>query len=453
MIRMYPSYNNVFTQFNEVAGSQTGIINSVVLPLVNYHGEPTLKSMTGTMPNYHTQILKNGQKVTYHIIGYGSYFEEAFIKYIGESIERYSSLVGSALTESEVLYASYNEVKKLGKVMPLQYLNVFTESQISRIKQNRLILCDKQVKEDDVLGWIKCPSLLNIEEEIYVPMQMLFIGYENDYSKGEFRHIPAFSTGTASHKTFFKALENAIIEYIQLDAFMLTWYTKQKCKRVIIDDEHVLSILKKHKLLGDECPYEIIPLYITQPDLELPNFAVILKRKDQKAPYMLMGIQADLDPVHGLLRGIMEAVPIAQSAFYNTIFYPDAVEEVYSNNPQFNDLDKNVLYYAMPHQIIEKDRLVADFIEGEIKLSEIKSVHQQSDQKNVMYLINELKKVSEHAIFMDVTPPEAREKNWYVVRVLVPEILEMCIPDYPFANHPRMLQFGGVKNAFPHPIP
>lgn len=452
-MNMYPSYNNVLRQFNKVAGSQTGIINSTVLPLVNYKGEPTLKSMTGSMPNYHTQVLKGGQGVQYHIIGYGSYFEEAFIKYIGESIERYATLVGSELTEHMVEYATYKEISKKGKTMPLKYMNVFTKEQVEQVRERRLILADKQVGEDDVVGWIKCPSLFNPEEGIYVPIQMLFIGYENDVSKGEHRYIPAFSTGTASHKSFFKAMENAIIEYIQIDAFMVDWYTKRKCKRVIIDDEHVINILKKHKLWGDECPFEIIPLYLTLPDMQLPNFSVALKRKDRKAPYVLVGVQADLDPIHGLLRGIMEAVPIAQSAFYNTILYQDAIQEVTTENPQFNDLDKNVLFYAMPHRTEEKDKVFYEQIEGEIKLSQIPSVEGNSAREHVKYLINELKKVSEYAIFLDITPPETRERGWYVMRVLVPEILEMCIPDYPFANHPRMLQFGGVKNEYPHPMP
>ncbi|WDV46632.1 YcaO-like family protein [Clostridiaceae bacterium M8S5] len=453
MMRMYPSYNNVLKQFNKVAGSQTGIINSMVVPLVNYIGEPTLRSMTGTMPNYHKHILKGGQDVQYHIIGYGSYYEEAFIKYIGESIERYASLVGGKLLEDKVEYASYNEISKKGKAMPLKYMNVFTDEQIIEIKERKLILCDKRASEDDIIGWVKCPSLFNPDEGIYVPMQMLFIGYENDISKKEYRYIPAFSTGTASHKSYFNALKNSLIEYIQIDAFMINWYTKRKSKRVIIDDEIVNQILKKHNLYGEKSAYEIIPLYISLDDVKLPNYSVVLKRKDGESPFMLVGVQADTHPKHGILRGVMEALPISQSVFYNTIFYEEAIKQVTSEKPWFIDLDKNVLFYAMPHRKDEKERVLADMIEGEIKLTNIPNYEGKNAKEDVAYLIKELKKISEYAVVLDITPPEAREKGWYVTRVLVPEILEMCIPDYPFANHPRMLQYGGVKNEYPHPMP
>lgn len=452
MLKFYPSYNKVLKEFNDVAGTQTGIINSTVVPLVNYEGEPTLKSMTGTMPDYHKQILKGGQSIQYHIIGYGSHYEEAFIKYIGESIERYSTLVGGELVKDKLVYGSYNKISKEGKTMPVKYMNVFTKEQIVKIKEMRLILCDKQVTDDDVIAWIKCPSLFNTEEDIYVPAQMLFIGYENNTLRGEHRYIPAFSTGTASHKSLNKALLNALIEYIQIDAFMINWYTKRKCKKVNIDDERVKEIIRHHEL-DENCEYEIIPMELTLPDLDLPSFAVYLRRKDNKAPYMLLGIQGDMDPVHGIVRGIMEAVPIAQSTFYNAIFHREAIEEVMSPDAKFIDLDKNVLFYAMPYKQDEKNKLLDDLIDGEINLSEIKSYKDYNVDMQIKHLIKELSKVSEYAVYMDLTPPEAREKGWYVMRVLVPEILEMCIPDFPFANHPRMIKYGGVKNEYPHPMP
>lgn len=452
MLNFYPSYNNVLKEFNKVAGTQTGILNSMVVPLVNYHGEPTLKSMTGTMPDYHKQILKGGQSIQYHIIGYGSHYEEAFIKYIGESIERYSTLVGGELVKDKLVYATYKDIIKKGKAMPVRYMNVFTQEQIVKIKEMRLILCDKQVTEDDVIAWIKCPSLIKPNEDIWVPAQMLFIGYENKPIRGEHRYIPAFSTGTASHKSLKKALLNALIEYIQIDAFMVNWYTKRKCKRVNIDDKRVLEIIKKHEL-DENCNYEIIPMQLTLPDLDLPSFAVYLRRKDKKAPYMLLGIQGDMDPIHGMVRGIMEAVPIAQSTFYNTIFHRETVKEVMSENARFTDLDKNVLFYAAPYKEKEKDNILNDLIDGEINLSDIHSYSEYDVDMQIQHLIKELANISEYAVYMDLTPPEAREKGWYVMRVLVPEILEMCIPDFPFANHPRMIKYGGVKNEYPHPMP
>ncbi len=68
---------------------------------------------------------------------------------------------------------------------------------------------------------------------------------------------------------------------MQIDAFIINWYAKRLSKKVIIDDETVLSILEKvgH---GKDSVYELIPLYYTLPDMPVPIFGVFLKRKEKK---------------------------------------------------------------------------------------------------------------------------------------------------------------------------
>jgi len=122
-------------------------------------------------------------------------------------------------------------------------------------------------------------------------------------------------------------------------------------------------------------------------------------------------------------------------------------------NPRFLDLDSNVLFYSIPKKIEEKQNLIKGLIDDEIKLSSLEDLRKDNIDEDIKFILKHLKKVSEYAVFMDITPPETRDKGWYVMRVLVPELLEMCIPDFPFANHPRMKQYGGIKNEYPHPMP
>ena len=67
------------------------------------------------MPDYHKQFIGELSQVSYHIIGYGSYYEEALIKYLGESIERYATVIAGDLLSDRIVYASYNELKLLHK--------------------------------------------------------------------------------------------------------------------------------------------------------------------------------------------------------------------------------------------------------------------------------------------------------------------------------------------------
>lgn len=68
--------------------------------------------------------------------------------------------MGPTLLKDKIVYKSYKELSKNSKVMPLKYIDVFTENQIKKAKELNVSICDKKVEEDDIIGWIKCPSLL-----------------------------------------------------------------------------------------------------------------------------------------------------------------------------------------------------------------------------------------------------------------------------------------------------
>ena len=40
-----------------------------------------------------------------------------------------------------------------------------------------------------------------------------------------------------------------------------------------------------------------------------------------------------------------------------------------------------------------------------------------------------------------------------VMRVFIPELVQLSYPGFPYSRHPRVLEFGGITNAFPHPMP
>ncbi|BAH81209.1 YcaO-like family protein [Streptococcus dysgalactiae] len=452
MLQYYPSFNHIFDDLKGLSGNRTGILNQSQAPVCNHPHDVYLKSVTGQMPDYHKQFIGELSQVSYHIIGYGSHYEEALIRYLGESIERYASIISGDLLSDRIVYASHKELSQTDHVMPLEYLQVFTQDQIDRCLDLHMVMCDKMVTEEDVLGWVKCPMFFE-DQDMYVPAQTLCIGYKTNEAVGEKHIIPGFSTGTASHTSLEAAMCNSLIEYIQIDSMMLSWHTKKPCPRIIIDDPDIQAILEEARL-GKDSLYEIIPIDMTVgEDNPLYTFGIILKNKYNEGPYLLFGVQAGLDPKHTLLRGIMEAAAISYSYYYNLLYKKDALDNIESNHPLFLDLDSNVFYYAHPKDQAYKWEAFEPLISGEILLSELEDHSGKDKKEDLKILLAYTKQVSPNAVFLDITPPEAAEKGWYVTRVLTPELLEMCIPAFPFANHPRMRQFGGVTNAFVHPMP
>ncbi len=144
MIKFFPSFNNILENFKSLAGNQSGILEATCMPVVNFNSDVSLKSITGNMPDYHKQVFNKDVSMQYHIMGYGSHYEEALIKYTGESIERYSSIMGPTLLKDKIVYESYKKLSKNNKVMPLKYIDVFTENQIKKAKELNVSICDKK---------------------------------------------------------------------------------------------------------------------------------------------------------------------------------------------------------------------------------------------------------------------------------------------------------------------
>nr|WP_269260435.1 YcaO-like family protein [Lactobacillus crispatus] len=86
-------------------------------------------------------------------------------------------------------------------------------------------------------------SLFDINKKVLVPLQF-YIMYTNSIFKNEKRIVnSATSTGTASQESFDKSLENAIVEFLQIDSFNLWWYGGLRGKNLNIDTEGLLKEL------------------------------------------------------------------------------------------------------------------------------------------------------------------------------------------------------------------
>lgn len=451
-MKTYPYYRTLQKELAYLGGNLTGIFSGVTIASTYNSSEPNLKTVLGYMPSYHKYMLDNQDlEVQYHISGYGSYYEEAMIKYMGESIERYASVIAPAMAKNQIHYATYKELSASEKTMPLDYINILTEEQLQHFNKSNRRFATKHADENTVLGWVKCPSILNKNEFIWTPAQMLFLGYLPNERLGERLFVPSFTTGTASHRTTQKALLNALIEFVQVDAFIINWYTKRKMPVIEIDSEVVKAILKACNL-ADESAYEVIPVYMTLEDIDFPSFGVILKSKKQKIPNLFMGIQGDFDVEHGVLRGVMEGATISAMGIYNHMMSPDLTYETIKNS-DFGDLDGNVIYYSRPEEGEVKFSIFEELMGEKVKLSLIPDYKTLTIAQQITSLIQQIKKVSEYAVYLDITPTELADDSWSVMRVFIPEMMQICLPGIPFKNHPRFKKFGGIKNEYPHPLP
>jgi thiazole/oxazole-forming peptide maturase SagD family component len=446
----YPSMTHLIRQYQHLGGNQAGIMPGFFVAVADIAGEPEMRAMTATMPHYHRQIMNDPHmQVQYHLSGYGLYNEEALVKLMGESVERYAAMTAIRLFDDQFRYASYQEISAEGPTLPLEYLGIFSPEQQQTLSGRLHRYASRPPTVDDVIAWVRCPALTRPGEEIWVPAQLFFLGFTTNTRHQDLLFTPSFSTGTAAHISLDRALRNALIEAVQIDSFILNWYTSTPAPAVVVDDPDMHRLLATLKL-GPGSPYTVKAQYLTRPELPLPTIGVFLDRRTDSLPLISFGVQGDGDPKYAFLRGVMESAAILGLGMYSAIFDTAKVHAAMNSSP-YLDLDTNVLYFASPQDAAEKRALVASRFAGSVKLSEIQGLG--SEQDTLGALIRMVAGVSQWATYLDITPPELDGTPWKVVRVLIPELLSMCLPGMPPRAHPRMVRYGGVTNDRPHPLP
>ncbi|HWG99753.1 MAG TPA: YcaO-like family protein [Pilimelia sp.] len=446
----YPPMPHLLRRYRHLGGNQAGIMPGFFVSVADIPGEPQMRAMTSTMPHYHRSIMNDPHlQVQYHLSGYGLYHEEALTKLMGESVERYAAMAAIRLCDDRFRYATRRELSAEGDCLPLELLGILDPAQQRALAGRLHRYTDRPPTEDDVIAWVRCPSLVRPGADVWVPAQLFFLGFTTSPEHGDALFTPSFSTGTAAHVSLDRALRNALIEAVQIDSFILNWYTPTPAPEVVLDDESVHRVLAAMQL-GPGSEYRIRAAYLTRPELPLPTIGVFLDRTTDALPLISFGVQGDGNPRAAFLRGAMESAAILGLGMYSALFDTTSVHAAVNTSP-YLDLDTNVLFYASPDDAARKRAIVADRFAGSVKLSEIPALGDSG--ATLAALIRMVGGVSRWACYLDITPPELAGTDWTVVRVLVPELLSMCLPGLPPRAHPRMLAYGGVTNEHPHPLP
>jgi thiazole/oxazole-forming peptide maturase SagD family component len=446
----YPGIGAVLSRYARVGGNQAGILPAMLVSAAATRGEPYLRTATASMPQYHRLALDDPHmEMQYHLTGYGCTNEDAVARLTGEAVERYAAMMAMKLFEDRVEYSSRRELSARASCVPLDYLGIFDKDQQRLISRMMPPYHDEPPGEDDVIAWISCPSLTRPGCDVYVPAQLMFLGFRPSPEAKDKMFTPSFSTGTAAHTSLGKAMLNALVEAVQIDAFIINWYTQTPVPAVDIGEDGARLLAMAG--LQPDGPYDARVSCLSRPELPLPNLGVTLVRKASRLPYIAFGLQADRDPAQALMRGAAESTAVLALGRLSTIFDLPRVHFA-EHGSAFTDLDTNVLYYASPRDARDKRQLIESRVRGSMQLSDLPR-YADSDDAAIRRLILELAAVSKWATYLDITPPELADTPWKVVRVLIPELLSMCLPGFPPRAHPRLRQYGGVSNVAPHPLP
>ena len=250
--------------------------------------DPNLVTMGGDLTGVHVLLgRKDPGKGAYHIGGVGENPQQALIKTLAESFERYSQLTTTLNNMHESQFCSYNDLKKkFSNILDVNHFQNYSEQQLKR-ENFPFDAFDK----DKPITWVNLP-LVTKEGTLWIPAQFLYVGYTVRHHEDEPWLTSAVTTGTASHSDMPSAIRNALLELIQIDSAMGHWYGNYPTYRIKLDSRvKLLSDLIERKYSKRSAHFDFY--WLRNPDLLGFSIACVMVPKGNQKPRVAVGLGSD----------------------------------------------------------------------------------------------------------------------------------------------------------------
>ena len=200
-------------------------------------------------------------------------WDRAFMKALGEALERYSAGV---YRDEAFTHAAASDLD--GAISPSAF--VLPES--------------AEAADDQSIPWVQGEAVEN-GTSVHLPAE--FVGFPPP----ERRHGPPITTGLGLGSSGAEALCSGLYEAIERDAAMVSWYSTFDPLGLAVDDEGFATLAARARSEG----LDVQPVLLTQ-DVDVPVVAVAVEREEW--PRFAVGSAADLDPATAARSGLAEAL-------------------------------------------------------------------------------------------------------------------------------------------------
>ena len=388
----------------------------------------------------------NPGRGAYHIGGTGILPNESMIRILGESIERYAQLMSDFNFSSKLKYMRYEDLFKSGEnVLDPRYVRLYSEKQLLRSD-----FPFQGLSESSQMSWIKMLSTYD-QSCMWIPAQMVLVGYNVRKEEGEPWITSAVTTGTAAHVSYSLAFKAALLELIQLDTVMGHWYSGWKAYEIEMD-ARLSSLATLIKRYESNSHHRYIFYYIPNPDLAGFTIACVYLQ-ESGVPKIVIGLGADVSLENAMYKAFLETV--ASVGLARMVVFKGKHEIDKHDTPivpeSLYDLDRNVEYYGAGNNIRRVEERFLNM--SKIKASDLPEDMVCDSASQLKKLVASFKNSNKQLYYLDLTGIEEKALGFNVVRVWSPDTLGLCLPAAPQVIHPRFNDFGGVKHEDPHPYP
>lgn len=403
------------------------VVNSVDR-IINYNDEPKIYQ-------YISQITdgRSSKKIVNSTASGVSFDRDiAFMKLLGETVERYSLGVYDS---KRLVQSSYTNLVGGSK-------RALNPSELSLFPQ---FLTKHKGKIGDVpFYWVAGKSLVT-NRSVLVPAQLVFTPYL--HSKLEPVLRMEISTGAAAGENVLDATYRGICEVIERDSFMIHYYNKISSPRIdplaFMNAKifRIVSALKRYNL--ELCVNDITT------DLGVPAVVAIVIDRTNMGPAVCVGLKAGFDMEQNVIGATEEALMVRSWVRDEYIYskYDRKLPKIIST------IEDRASYWCpsdtIPHLDFWINAKIIPF-HRKIRLSWQTTYKQKVDE-----LVSTLRLKGFEVICVDITAPKVRKYGVRVVKMIIPGLQPLHLDEkFHYLSFPRMYSapvnmgvFSKEKNA------
>ena len=418
---------------------RTGLLNDKMANLVH-----TFADVSVNLP------LFDGDERT---AGRTNSFAVSELTAILEGLERYCGLEPRG--KRTVVHDSYNHLKN-------QALHPIEVGVHAKEQYERPGFPFTEFDPDTPIDWVWGYSFLQ-EHPILVPELLAYYSL----GCGSRGFVYETSNGCALGGSLEEAILYGILEVVERDSFLMTWYAQLSLPRLdpaSIEDQELLLMIERMRAVAE---YDLY-LYNSTMEHGIPSILAIAKNRKEKGMNLICAAGSHLDPVRAVKTAVHELAGMMLSLDEKLEKNQEEYVRMLHDSSLVQQMDDHGMLYGLPQaeerlQFLLDDRRPLRSFTGEFKW---KSTHLDltDDLQDIVQVFRQL---NLDVIVVDQTTPETARNGLYCVKVLIPGMLPMT-----FGHHltrvtglDRVLrvpmELGYTKepltaeqlNPHPHPFP
>lgn len=319
----------------------------------------------------------------------------------------------------------------------------------------------EQFNPDRPINWVWGYSFLQ-ERPILVPELLAY------YSLGCGRgFVYETSNGCALGGSLEEAIFYGILEVIERDSFLMTWYAKLPLPRLdpySVNDQELQLMIDRIRTVGG---YEL-HFYNSTMEHGIPSVWAIAKNRKQKGLNLICAAGAHLDPVRAVKSTVHELAAMMLTLDEKSEINQDEFMRMLHNPSLVEKMDDHGMLYGLPQAqerlqfLLDDNRPLRSFNE------EFKWKSNHSDlTDDLQDILQKLRQLNLDVIVVDQSTSETKRNGLYCVKVLIPGMLPMTfgyhltrvtglervlrVPmELGYTKHPLTIE---QLNPHPHPFP